>query len=187
MNARANSADPSLPRLKRRQSGIRRIAVAGSLAAALLAGPALADPKVLVDSHIGNLGAEDPLAGAIVITGAGDPVKINSFTANGRCTVQFYSDDKMTLSSFTSAGIDMIVGLTDDQAPASILFASNTGATIKKVDLVLNGGDRIGVFLPALMPGAEMLGFPFGGTCGNHLVSLKADTDAGELDWKFSN
>ena len=31
------------------------------------------------------------------------------------------------------------------------------------------------------MPGAEMLGFPFGGTCGNHLVSLKADTDAGDI------
>ena len=55
-----------------------------------------------------------------------------------------------------------------------------------KADLTLKAGDQIGVFVPALIPGAELMGFPGGGSCGNRLIGLKADTDAGELDWDFS-
>jgi hypothetical protein len=156
------------------------------LAGTLLAHCAAAETKVLVDSHIGTPPATDSLSGAIVVTGAGEPVTIKSFTANDRCTVEFYSDDQLTLSSYAAAGIDMLVALTDDQGPASIAYAAQNGGTIKKIDLILKSGDRIGIFFPALLPGAEIYGIPFSGSCGNRLISLKADTDAGELDWEFA-
>ena len=152
----------------------------------ILAGPAVADSKVLVNSHIGNQGANDPLAGTIVVTGAGNRVKINSFTANERCTVSFYRADEAVPSAYMSTGLDMLVGLTDDQGPASIAYASKNGGKIVKVDLVLNAGDQIAILLPALIPGSDLLGFPLGGSCGNRLLTLKADSDAGELDWDFS-
>jgi len=168
----------------RRLARALAVCLAGALTA--VATPASADPNITLESHIGNLGAEDALAGSIVLTNAGDPVKINSLTANGRCTLGIYGDDQLALSAYVSAGALAYVGLTDDQAPAAIAYAAKNNGKIVKADLTLSAGDQISIFVPALMPGADLLGFPMGGSCGNRLVSLKADTDAGELDWDLT-
>jgi hypothetical protein len=116
----------------------------------------------------------DPLQGALVFENHGGPVQLESIEINSResCRLKFY---KMANSAWVGDGL----WLTDEQFDKW----RNKGLTATAPTL-LQGDQLTTLALSLIPPLAVAWGLP-PPDCGQRLVHLEADTDAGVVDWDF--